>query len=105
MARGIEGNEMSTPKVPKLKSSTSASKSNQQSIRGFFSKKSELPSSPTIARDDPDVLPPSSLPTPSSSHEYANTIVPTQRMADKVTNGSNKENGTSYYHYNNKYKC
>ncbi|KAF2837031.1 DNA mismatch repair protein Msh6 [Patellaria atrata CBS 101060] len=42
MVRGLEGNEMSTPKPPALKkssSSTSKSSKNQQSILGFFQKR------------------------------------------------------------------
>ncbi|KAF2140821.1 uncharacterized protein K452DRAFT_327169 [Aplosporella prunicola CBS 121167] len=78
MARGIEGNEMSTPKPAKLKKQASTSsqpKSTQKSILGFFQKKADasspkpdtaLKSSPTPApatretrrKSDASALPP-----------------------------------------------
>ncbi|KAF2501654.1 DNA mismatch repair protein Msh6 [Lophium mytilinum] len=59
MVRGVEGNEMSTPKPPKLKKATSGSQSvkNQKSILGFFQKKTDTGSSPAPASSPPDPTP------------------------------------------------
>ncbi|KAF2218940.1 DNA mismatch repair protein Msh6 [Elsinoe ampelina] len=66
MVRGIEGNEMSTPKA---KPTASALKSNQKSILGFFGKKSGPASSPAL--DKQKKAPTSSIPTPSPSIDTA----------------------------------
>ncbi|KAF2815507.1 DNA mismatch repair protein MutS [Mytilinidion resinicola] len=59
MVRGIEGNEMSTPKPPTLKKAASASQSakSQKSILGFFQKKTDTGSSPAPASSPPDPTP------------------------------------------------
>ncbi|KAK5008558.1 DNA mismatch repair protein msh6, partial [Cryomyces antarcticus] len=49
MARGIEGNEIATPRPPaKLQKATSSQSNGQKSILGFFSKKAGSVPSPTI---------------------------------------------------------
>jgi hypothetical protein len=72
MARGIEGNEISTPRVPKLqKSASSASQSakQQKSILGFFQRKTAPASSPAAQND---AAPAASSPPPQSSPAPAN---------------------------------
>jgi DNA mismatch repair protein MSH6 len=72
MARGIEGNEISTPRVPKLqKSASSASQSakQQKSILGFFQRKTAPASSPAAPND---IVPAASSPPPQSSPAPAN---------------------------------
>lgn len=71
MARGIEGNEIATPRVPKLqKSASSASQSakQQKSILGFFQRKTAPASSPAAPNDAAAA----SSPLPQSSPAPAN---------------------------------
>jgi hypothetical protein len=51
MVRGIEGNEMSTPRATKADNPPSSSQleKNQRSILGFFQRKSDVGSSPSSA--------------------------------------------------------
>ncbi|KAH0144578.1 hypothetical protein KCU67_g13019, partial [Aureobasidium melanogenum] len=80
MARGIEGNEIVTPRVPKLqKSASSASQSGKQqkSILGFFQRKTAPASSPaapneTAAASSP---PPQSSPAPANYNGKENGVL------------------------------
>jgi DNA mismatch repair protein MSH6 len=74
MARGIEGNEIATPRVPKLqKSASSASQpaKQQKSILGFFQRKTAPASSP-VAPSDTAAAAAASSPPPQSSPAPAN---------------------------------
>lgn len=108
MARGIEGNEIATPRTAPKKTggSTQKSGSKQQSIAGFF-RRTPGPAPPSIAvqpkvpsfntaleklESSENATPiPSSLPAPSSS-PYP-TLDSSQ--SGPVTTGRNKENGKS----------
>ena len=71
MARGIEGNEIATPRVPKLQKSTSSasqSAKQQKSILGFFQRKTAPASSPAAPSD----VAAASSPPPQSSPAPAN---------------------------------
>lgn len=73
MARGIEGNEIATPRVPKLQksvSSASQSAKQQKSILGFFQRKTAPASSPAVPTDT--VTAAASSPPPQSSPAPAN---------------------------------
>ena len=54
MARGVEGNEISTPRPPTLKKSTSSSQpeKNQKTLLGFFQKSSQTPSAASQASEN-----------------------------------------------------
>lgn len=85
MARGIEGNEVYTPRQPTLKKSTSAleaSKAQQRSIQSFFHKKS-----PTVTTSSA-----ASLTPPASSNGHPPSSPLAHRDPVSVT-GKNKENG------------
>lgn len=92
MARGIEGNEVSTPKAT-LKKSSSATQSNkgQRSILGFFAK-SATPTgtTPTPTPGLPQKSSFRSSPVPSSD-----AVAPSSPIETKVAikSGKNKENG------------
>lgn len=93
MARGIEGNEISTPKPPTLKKSSSSSQSTgkgQKSILGFFSKKPA--STPKSAFSDriKTASAIDSTPAPSSD-----VVAPSSPVEDFHSGGKNKENGTA----------
>ncbi|KAF4549637.1 MutS domain V-containing protein 1 [Elsinoe fawcettii] len=88
MVRGIEGNEMSTPKP---KSSTAVPKSNQKSILGFFGKKPGIASSPVAEK--PKKAPTSSIPTPSPSIDIADVSSSPPVSTKPVIANTNKENG------------
>ncbi|GAB7355799.1 hypothetical protein MBLNU459_g6476t1 [Dothideomycetes sp. NU459] len=104
MARGIEGNEIATPKPPKLQkaaSSGSQSTSKQKSILGFFTKKSApVPSSPA---PQPSTIKPSPTPrsgpglTPAPSSDAgapSSPVLPSSPLKSATTDaGRNKENG------------
>lgn len=95
MVRGIEGNEMSTPKPTTKKTPTSSAGGKQASILGFFAKKATptaVPSrpalKPTPAHIKSNLTPvPSSDPVepPSSAIKSTSTLV--------TSPGINKENG------------
>ena len=88
MARGIEGNEMATPRPkPSLPSQSSSSK--QRTITGFFQKKAAPASSPAIQTPKAVPVP---IPTPSSSMEHTQPSSP-PTVQSSVTTGGNKENG------------
>lgn len=107
MARGVEGNEMSTPR-PSLKkqpSSVSQSGKGQKSILGFFQKKSTnspspAPSDATPVQKTPTskvankafTNPPAAItPVPSSdAPDYSSPI----KQERELTVGRNKENGS-----------
>ncbi|KAH9868734.1 hypothetical protein J1614_007806, partial [Plenodomus biglobosus] len=108
MVRGIEGNEMLTPKASQKKQPTSASQSakNQKSILGFFQKKSTNSPSPapsasasvsktptsTLARrafTKPDAA---ITPVPSSDAPDFSSPIKQER---ELTVGRNKENGVA----------
>ena len=106
MVRGIEGNEMSTPRPKQKKESASASQSgkNQKSILGFFQKKSanspaSSSSDPITARKTPTStldkkaftkLPASITPIPSSDAPDLSSPI---KQETELTVGRNKENG------------
>lgn len=110
MARGIEGNEISTPRPPTLKKSVSSSQSNknQKSILGFFQKKAGGGGSPTT---DSSFAPDSTAKTTVSSFKKASALprdsasftpAPSSDAAqpsspvydaEGVANGRDKENG------------
>jgi len=93
MVRGIEGNEMSTPR-PKSSSqaATTQSSKQQKTILGFFQKKAApSPSTPT---QEASKAPASSLPTPSSSIEIPGGSSPPS-LTSTIRTGGNKENGSS----------
>jgi len=90
MARGIEGNEISTPKATLKKSSTSTqSNKGQRSILGFFAK-STTPSGTTTTPKFQQKSAFGSTPAPSSD-----AVLPSSPIETKValTTGKNKENG------------
>jgi DNA mismatch repair protein MSH6 len=98
MARGIEGNEIGTQKKKPAPLSTQKSGGKQQSIAGFFQKKSS-PAVPAVtpAKRPSDAsesaiaskLPRSSADiTPAASSPPA---IPSQQSS--IDNGKNKENG------------
>lgn len=107
MVRGIEGNEMSTPRASQKKQPASASRSanNQKSILGFFQKKttdspSPAPSDTTPARESSapkfsKTLVTKSVPTltpqPSSDPAQPSSPIQQERVANS---GKNKENGS-----------
>jgi DNA mismatch repair protein MSH6 len=88
MARGIEGNEISTPK-PTLKKSGSSSQSvkSQKSILGFFSKQAPTPKSVLSERIKTESAI-NSTPAPSSD-----AIAPSSPDAGFHSSSKNKENG------------
>ena len=106
MARGIEGNEIATPRAAPKKTGGSTQKSGgkQQSIAGFFKRtpgpapsslgaQPKAPSFNTALREQESSTNstpvPSSLPPPSSSpHPTLDSSQP-----ESATNGRNKENG------------
>jgi hypothetical protein len=105
MVRGVEGNEMSTPRPSQKKQPPSASQSakNQKSILGFFQKKSTnspspAPTKPTPVKGTPATLsrnsfnrqPASTTPVPSSD-----AVQPSSPVQDEQDTpvGRNKENG------------
>ncbi|KAL5392624.1 hypothetical protein PMIN06_006917 [Paraphaeosphaeria minitans] len=105
MVRGIEGNEMSTPRASSQKkqpASASQSAKNQKSILGFFQKKST--NSPTPTRDTKGIATPTFSKTPSTTHAPSLTPQPSsdpaqpsspirqERLGDQ---GKNKENEVS----------
>ena len=108
MVRGVEGNEMSTPRPSQKKQPTSGSQSakNQKSILGFFQKKSTnspspAPSQPTPAKQTPTSTfskksftrpPPSLTPVPSSDAIEPSSPI-RQEEEDTPVAGRNKENG------------
>ncbi|KAK8195973.1 DNA mismatch repair protein msh6 [Zalaria obscura] len=106
MARGIEGNEIATPKPPKLqKTTSSASQSGkqQQTLFGFFQKKSGPASSPS-APPKPSVPPnvsskTSAIPkssasiTPAPSSQPGVASSPPVSSQESSVRGKNKENG------------
>jgi DNA mismatch repair protein MSH6 len=115
MVRGVEGNEMSTPRPSQKKQPPSASQSGkgQKSILGFFQKKSTnspspVPSTPTTAKNTPIAIrqtpistlsktaftrPPVSItPVPSSDAPIPSSPI---REGSESTVGRNKENGQS----------
>lgn len=80
MARGIEGNEIATPRVPKLqKSTSSASQSGKQqkSILGFFQRKTAPASSPAAPTDTAAASspPPQSSPAPANHNGKENGVL------------------------------
>jgi hypothetical protein len=106
MARGIEGNEIATPRTAPKKTGGSTQKSGgkQQSIAGFFKRTpgpapsslathAKAPSFNTALKEQESSTTstpvPSSLPPPSSSpHPALDSSQP-----ESATNGRNKENG------------
>lgn len=113
MVRGVEGNEMSTPKASQKKQPAPGSQSakNQKSILGFFQKKST--NSPSPAPSDKALGDPaSSKKTPTSKlatraftkPSVSITPIPSSDAPDfsspikqerELTVGRNKENGQS----------
>ncbi len=107
MVRGVEGNEMATPRPSQKKQPPSSSQSakNQKSILGFFQKKSTnspspTPFQPTPAKQTPIPTlskkayshpPPSLTPVPSSDAPEASS--PARQHEDTLVAGRNKENG------------
>ncbi|KAK4995763.1 DNA mismatch repair protein msh6, partial [Elasticomyces elasticus] len=117
MARGIEGNEIATPRPPKLvkndSTSSQGAKSQQKSILGFFQKKTDTRSSPVVVPTpfakittpkpvalvngftSASILPRSSAdltPAPSSSAPILSSPIAATGGASKIS-GTNKENG------------
>lgn len=101
MARGIEGNEVATPK-PSLKKSTSSasasqSQKGQRTILGFFQKKSaDAPpsSSPAPSTVKPSPAPPLAA-APSSDGAAPSSPPLASSPIARVNGGKNKENGVS----------
>jgi DNA mismatch repair protein MSH6 len=106
MVRGIEGNEMSTPRASSQKkqpASGSQSTKNQKSILGFFQKKST--NSPTPTRDTKSTQgtpTPTLSKAPSATHALSLTPQPSSdpaqpsspiRQGRGTSQGKNKENG------------
>jgi len=114
MARGIEGNEISTPRPPTLKKTPSSSQSTQKqkSILGFFQKKASdgtgvatpvaTKASPSIAANGTmkkpglsftrvSALPRANL-TPAPSSDAVGPSSPVYDDEDDVVNGGDKEN-------------
>lgn len=82
MARGIEGNEIATPRVPKLQksvSSASQSAKQQKSILGFFQRKTAPASSPVAPNDTAAAAasspPPQSSPAPANFNGKENGVL------------------------------
>lgn len=106
MARGIEGNEISTPRPPPTLKSTTSSQSDkgkgQKSILGFFGKKPDadrIPTAttngsvkPTLAKSSQSLRPSNSNPTPAPSSDAPEppSSVPGSSWE---ASGKNKENG------------
>lgn len=109
MVRGVEGNEMSTPRPSQRKQPPSGSQSakNQKSILGFFQKKSTnspspAPSQPTPVKQTPTPTlsknsfsrpPPSITPVPSSDAPEPSSPTRQEEEDTPVAAGRNKENG------------
>ncbi|KAL9095870.1 MAG: hypothetical protein Q9165_001867 [Trypethelium subeluteriae] len=114
MARGIEGNEVSTPRPPALKKSTSSSQpeKNQKTLLGFFQKtgsqtpsaasqssiaSSKLPADATKAKAKKKRVPAGSnanlTPAPSSDAPEASSQETTLPHHDKETTADNQDNG------------
>ena len=111
MVRGVEGNEMSTPRPSQKKQPPSGSQSakNQKSILGFFQKKSTdspspAPSQPTPAKQTatptPTISkrpfsrpPPSLTPVASSDAPEPSSPIRQEEEDTPVAAGRNKENG------------
>ena len=108
MARGVEGNEMSTPRASQKKQPASASQSakGQKSILGFFQKKSTNSPSPAPSDATPVNKTPTSrlakkafndppaaiTPVPSSdAPDYSSPIKQEHELT--IRRGRNKENG------------
>ncbi|KAF1973037.1 DNA mismatch repair protein Msh6 [Bimuria novae-zelandiae CBS 107.79] len=105
MVRGIEGNEMSTPRASQKKQPASASRSakNQKSILGFFQKQSTNSPTPTlsdtaaatesstpkITKSAPKNSAPAFSPQPSSDPVQPSSPIRQERV---VSLGKNKEN-------------
>jgi len=87
MARGIEGNEISTPK-PTLKKSSSSSKpdTKQRSIASFFQK---VPNSKPLAAPSSSSQHASTPLTPAASSEAVSSPISAQTFVER---GKNKEN-------------
>lgn len=98
MVRGIEGNEMSTPRSSQKKQPASAPRSgkNQKSILGFFQKQSTASPKSTPAETTPakalSTLKISKLDTPQPSSDPAQPSSPI-RQVQVAGSGKNKENG------------
>lgn len=107
MARGIEGNEIATPKPPTLKKSNSGSQSGkgQKSILGFFQKKADSAPTP-LPKSSPSVETPrqteQKFPTHSSRVSSSLTPAPSSDAIQQSSptfesnikdEGKNKENG------------
>ncbi|RII23154.1 hypothetical protein CUC08_Gglean011976 [Alternaria sp. MG1] len=112
MARGVEGNEMSTPRASQKKQPASASQSakGQKSILGFFQKKSTNSPSPAPSDATPVNKTPTSrlakkafndppaaiTPVPSSdAPDYSSPIKQEHELT--IRRGRNKENGVLLY--------
>jgi len=103
MARGIEGNEIATPK-PQLKKSTSSlsasqSQSKQKSILGFFQKKTGAAASPSSStvKPSPALDGPSTFTQAPSSDVGDRSSPPlVSSPIARVTDGKNKENGMAF---------
>lgn len=107
MARGIEGNEIATPKPPTLKKSNSGSQSGkgQKSILGFFQKKDDSAPTPPPKSSSPAGTPRPTvkkLPTQSSRVSPGLTPAPSSDAIQQSSptfeasvkdEGKNKENG------------
>jgi hypothetical protein len=106
MVRGIEGNEMSTPRASSQKkqpASGSQSTKNQKSILGFFQKKSTNSPTPTHDTKPTQGTPtPTLSKTPSATHALSLTPQPSSdpaqpsspiRQGRETSQGKNKENG------------
>lgn len=101
MARGIEGNEIATPRTAPKKTGGSTQKSGakQQSIAGFFKRTpGPAPSLPSKTPSFNAALKESSTdatPVPSISHALSSSPQPPLESSQPgpATNGRNKENG------------
>lgn len=109
MVRGVEGNEMSTPRPSQKKQPPSGSQSakNQKSILGFFQKKStnspsSAPSQPTPVKQTPTPTlskksfsrpPPSLTPVASSDAIEPSSPLHNEEEDTPIAAGRNKENG------------
>lgn len=98
MVRGIEGNEMSTPRPSQKKQPASVPRSgkNQKSILGFFQKQStaspkSTPTGTTPAKELP-TLKDLKLETPQPSSDPVQPSSPI-RQEQVASSGKNKENG------------
>jgi hypothetical protein len=92
MARGIEGNEIATPRssATKAKPATASKSSKQQSIAGFFSKRATVVSSPATQ----------SVASVTEKVAVSSPIVATQakRQSSTLAVSRNKENGPNVVH-------